>query len=133
MLTLSKVSEGFHDQSKVKKAKEQQVEFVEPREDAAKTFQSAEQPLDFIAPGIQGSVAVPRLSRLCRGGTTGMKAQSRANCRVVLSSQARSMMRCSGAGRGPMPPNSSRPSTASEARPGERAKVMAVRAFAATL
>src|ERR1035437_9149477 len=43
------------------------------------------------------------------------------------------MMRYNGAGSGPMPPRSSRPSTASEAWPGERAKVMAVRASAATI
>src|SRR3990170_7485021 len=42
------------------------------------------------------------------------------------------MMRYNGAGSGPMPPSSWRPSTASEAWPGERAKVMAVRASAAT-
>src|SRR3989304_3536757 len=43
------------------------------------------------------------------------------------------MMRCNGAGSGPRPPRSSRPWTASQAWPGESAKVMAVRASAATI
>ena len=43
------------------------------------------------------------------------------------------MSRYTGAGSGPMPPRSSRPFLASEACPGESAKVMAVRAFAATI
>jgi hypothetical protein len=61
--------------------------------------------------------------RLLLGGTTGRKPTSRASWRVLLSSSARSMRRCSGVGSGPMPPRSSRPSTASEAWPGERANL----------
>ncbi len=56
-----------------------------------------------------------------------MKPKSNASRRVSLSSWARSMTSCKGAGKGPMPPSSLRPSTVSEAWPGDRAKIIAVR------
>ncbi len=41
------------------KSPEHHIEFLESGEDAAKAFEAAEQPLDLVAPPVQGAVIVP--------------------------------------------------------------------------
>lgn len=43
------------------KGKRDDIEFVEARKDAAKTFESAEQELDFVAPTVHSFVVLTRL------------------------------------------------------------------------
>jgi len=52
----------FHSKSEAEETKTQRIEFVEAGEDAPVGFESSEEPLDFIAPPVQGSVIRPRLS-----------------------------------------------------------------------
>src|SRR5271163_119790 len=52
---------GLDDKREVEKCDEDDVEFLESREDAAKAFQSAEEPLDLVALLIEGAVVLPRL------------------------------------------------------------------------
>ena len=110
-----------------------QIEFVEARKDAAKTFEPAEQPLDFVAPAVHGFVVLPGLQAVRPGRNHRNKAEIQRQLQgfVVFVGAVHDQMQ--GAGKGPMPPSSLRPSTVSEACPGERAKVMAVRASAATI
>ena len=45
----------------MEEAEKQQIEFVEARKDTTKAFESAEEPLDFVASAVHGLVVLPRL------------------------------------------------------------------------
>src|SRR5690606_994218 len=51
----------FNDQCEVDKGYEHHIELLEAREDATETFQSAEQPLDLVAPPVHDAVVFPGL------------------------------------------------------------------------
>ena len=56
MLTLT---EGLDDQSEVEESEIGDGEFIEAREDAAESFESAEQPLDLVALAVHGFAVLP--------------------------------------------------------------------------
>src|SRR5208282_2988348 len=62
------------------------VEFVEAREDATKTFEPAEQALDFVAPAVHGFVVLPGLQSVGSGWDQRdeTKVQSQLQGLVVL-------------------------------------------------
>ena len=130
MLTLA---HGLEDGSKVEEGEEHDVAFVEAGEDAAESLEPVEESFDLVAAALEHAVVFPRLQTGALGRHDGNPSaiQCQLACLVVLS-QARSISSGSGSGRGPRPASSSRPRRASRAWPGEREKVIAVRAFAAT-
>jgi len=69
------LSEGFDDEREVKKADEQNVEFLEAREDATEAFQSAEEPLDFIAFAVYGFVVLTWFQTVALGRHYRNKAE----------------------------------------------------------
>jgi hypothetical protein len=50
--------------AKQRKSEEDAVEFLEPGEDAAVTFETAEEALDFIALFVEGSVITPGINAI---------------------------------------------------------------------
>ncbi len=64
MLTLS---EGLDDQGEIEESQKDDIEFIEAGEDAAETFESAEEPLDLIALAIDGFVVLPGLQAIAFG------------------------------------------------------------------
>ncbi len=75
VLTLSK---AFHDQGEVEECKEDDIEFVEAREDAAKAFESAEEPFDLIALAVHGFVVLPRLQSIAFRRDNGNETEAQS-------------------------------------------------------
>jgi Group II intron, maturase-specific domain len=65
----------FGDEREVDEGHEHDIKFLEPREDAAKTFESAEQPFDLIAPLVHGAVVFPRRDTIFLGRNKGDEAK----------------------------------------------------------
>ena len=111
---------------------EDDIEFFEAGEDSTEAFESAEEPLDFIACFIESAVVFSRLDAVGLGMDAGEHSEFQHQLPgfVAFVSAIHNMERPSGIG--PSCRSKARPSGASCALPGESAKVMAVRAFAAT-
>ena len=114
MLTLS---ESFDDEGETKEGKEDAVQFLEAGEDAAVAFEPSEEPFDLVPFAIERPVIAPGIDPVGLRRNYGNHAQFEHQLPSLIAFGSRS---------------SSRPSGTSCALPGERAKVMAVRASAAT-
>jgi len=57
--------EHVDDEEEVKESPEHDVEFLKPREDAAKALQSAKQPLHLVAPLVEVAVVFLRFLTVC--------------------------------------------------------------------
>lgn len=68
-------AQSIGDECEVDESHEHDIELLEPREDPAKAFESAEQPLDLIAPLVHGSVVFPRRDAILLGRNDRNKAQ----------------------------------------------------------
>ena len=79
MFTLAK---GFDDEGEVEEAEEEDIEFLEAREDSAEAFESPEEPLDFVALLVESAVVFPGSMRLDFGGTTGIMPKLSTSCLV---------------------------------------------------
>lgn len=126
------LSEGFDDESEVEEADEEHIEFLEPREDSAEALEASEQPFDFVAPPVEGAIILPRFDAVGLGRNHGNHAQIEHQLPRLIAligpihqhRQAfRYLRQC---------PQRLASFGASCAFPGDRAKAMAVRAFAAT-
>ena len=51
----------------MEEAEEDEIEFVEPGEDATKAFEPAEQSLNFVAPPVHGFVVLPGIEAVRTG------------------------------------------------------------------
>jgi hypothetical protein len=69
------LSQGLDDGGEGQKSQEQDVEFFEAGEDAAKAFQSAEQSLDLIALALHGLVILPGFETIALGWNHRYKAE----------------------------------------------------------
>ena len=129
MLTLT---EGLDDQGEVEESQKDDDEFIEAREDAAEALESAEEPLDLVALVGQGFIVRPGLPAIASGTNHREEAQVQSPWEglfVLLGAVPEERQRC---GQRSAAAQQWRPSTASEAWPGERANGRAVRASAAT-
>ncbi len=130
MFTLAK---RFDDEGEVEEAEEEDIEFLEAGEDSAKAFESPEEPLDFIALLVEGAVVFPGLDAVGLWRNDRDHAQAEHQLPGFVTPRRRDpSATAEPSGIGPSSASRARPSGASCAWPGDRAKVMAVRAFAAT-
>jgi len=63
------------DECEVDEGHEHEIEFLEPREDAAKALESTEQPFDLIAPLVHDTVVFPRRHSILLGWYDGDEAK----------------------------------------------------------
>jgi len=71
----SHYAQPIGDEREVDEGHEHDIEFFEAREDAAKAFEAAEQPLDLIAPLVHGAVVFPRCNSILLGWNHGNEAK----------------------------------------------------------
>ena len=84
----SHYAESFDDEGEREKAEEESVEFLEAREDAAETFEPAEEPFDLVAFLVNGVIVIPGMQPVGfgRDRTTGIIPRSSTSWRVSLPS-----------------------------------------------
>jgi hypothetical protein len=120
------------DQGEVDEGGEDEVELFEAGEDAAEALEPAEQALDLVAPAIEAAVVGPGVAAAGVGRHDGREAELQHQLPGLVAFIRRSITMGTPAGRRCQPISSLRPSGASWACPGDRAKVRAVRSSAAT-
>ena len=55
------LAQGFDDEGEGEEAEEEDIEFLEAREDSAEAFEPSEQPLDFVALFVESAIVFPWL------------------------------------------------------------------------
>jgi len=80
------LTEGLDDQGEVEESEEDDIEFVEAREDAAEAFEPAEEPLDLVALAVQGLIVEPGMQAIAARGDhrEEAKVQSQLERGVIL-------------------------------------------------
>jgi len=128
------LSESLDSQSEGEKSQEEDIEVLKAREDAAEALETPEEPFDLVALAVHGFVILPGFEAIALGWNHRNKAEIQrqlAGFVVFLGSVHDEVQRCWQ--RPDAAQQGARPSTVSEAWPGESEKVMAARAFAATI
>jgi hypothetical protein len=80
------LAKRFDAEGEVEEAEEEDIEFLEAREDSAEAFESPEEPLDFIALFVESAVVSHGSMRLDFGGTTEIMPKLSTSCLVSSSS-----------------------------------------------
>lgn len=68
-------TQGSDDQSEVEESQEEDIEFVEAREDATEALEPAKEPLHFIALAVKRLVVLPGFQAITLGRNHGDKAE----------------------------------------------------------
>ena len=127
------LAQHFNDECEVEEAEEEHVEFLEAGKDAAEALEPAEESLYLIALLVEGRSYSQGVIQFDFGGTTGIMPRESTSCLVSSPSQALSISIGRPSGIVSRSRSKSRPSGVSCALPGDKAKVMDVRASAATI
>jgi hypothetical protein len=80
------LAKGFDDEGEVEEAEEEDIEFLEAREDSAEAFESPEKPLDFVALLVESEVVFPGLDAVGLWRTTGIMPKLSTSCLVASPS-----------------------------------------------
>ena len=124
----------FDDQSEIDEVDKHQIEFLEAREDASTSLQSPEQSLDLVASLVHRAIIFPGIDSIALGRNHGNEVEVQRQLASFLA-LLRTIHEKVGSATllGPTHAAACAPSGASRASPGDGAKVMAVRASAATI
>ena len=126
------LSECFDDKGERNKAEKYYVEFLKAGEYSPIAFEASEEPFDLVTLFVKSAVILPGIDAIGFWRHHGNHAQIEDQLPGFITFLGAIHQQRQAFRHRPSSRSSSRPSGASWALPGESAKVMAVRAFAAT-